>query len=137
MQIKDMFKNNSKYSEFTGKLDETMYPEHVDQDGYKFVHKFDEFSIPNKEQIHILGSPDDLKRFGEFTSKPSSELYYKSKNTGANTSTGLTEADIAAARAEEEAWMTSPEYRKRRMSNTGETVKQIKDDVAKTFKKSR
>lgn len=133
---KDMFKNNGKYSEFTGKLDETMYPEHVDQDGYKFVHKFDEFSIPNKEQIHILGSPDDLKRFGEFTSKPSSELYYKSKNTGTNTSTGLTEADIAAARAEEEAWTTSDEYLKRRTKNTGESAKEVRADVAKMLKRA-
>ena len=133
---KDMFKNNGKYSEFTGKLDETMYPEHVDQDGYKFVHKFDEFSIPNKEQIHILGSPDDLKRFQEFTNKPSSELYYKSKNTGTNTSTSLTEADIAAARAEEEAWLTSDEYLKRRMKNTGESAKAVREDVAEILKRA-
>jgi hypothetical protein len=66
----------------------------------------------------------------------SNTTFYKSKNTGTNTSTGLTEADIAAARAEEEAWLTSDEYLKRRMANTGETAEQVKKDVDAIIKRA-
>jgi hypothetical protein len=69
-------------------------------------------------------------------SDPSFDAYYKSKNVGTNTSTGLTDADIAAARAEEEAWLNSHAYIERRMRNTGETVKQVKDDVARILKRA-
>lgn len=62
--------------------------------------------------------------------------FYKSKNTGTNTSTGLTESDIAAARAEEEAWLTSDEYLKRRMKNTGESAKAVREDVAEILKRA-
>lgn len=66
----------------------------------------------------------------------SNTAFYKSKNTGTNTSTGLTDADIAAARAEEEAWLTSDEYLKRRMKNTGESAKAVREDVAKILKRA-
>lgn len=66
----------------------------------------------------------------------SNTAFYKSKNTGTNTSTGLTDADIAAARVEEEAWITSDEYLKRRMANTGETAEQVKKDVDAILKRA-
>ena len=63
-------------------------------------------------------------------------ILYKSKNAGRNTSTGLTEADIAAAIAEEKAWTNSSAYLNRRMANTGETAQQIKNDVTKIHKRA-
>jgi hypothetical protein len=63
-------------------------------------------------------------------------ILYKSKNAGRNTSTGLTEADIAAAIAEEKAWINSSAYLNRRMANTGETAQQIKNDVTKIHKRA-
>lgn len=92
--------------------------------GYKEVPT----ELPGSPNASISG------RLKQFFNKPTT--HYKSKNVGTNTSTGLTDADIAAARAEEEAWLTSPEYLKRRMKNTGESVKQVKDDVAKILKRA-
>lgn len=73
---------------------------------------------------------------GKPLSAVTGKAFYKSKNTGTNTSTGLTDADVAAARAEEEAWLTSDEYLKRRMKNTGESSKAVREDVAKILKRA-
>ena len=97
--------------------------------GFKNTDELDNaFNFQNKQGAVNTYTPS--------ANDPSSTAYYKSKNTGANTSTGLTEADIAAARAEEEAWTTSDEYLKRRMKNTGESAKEVRADVAKMLKRA-
>lgn len=97
--------------------------------GFKNTDELDTaFNFQNKQ-----GAVDTYTPSANDTS---SNTFYKSKNTGTNTSTGLTDADIAAARAEEEAWLTSDEYLKRRMKNTGESAKAVREDVAEILKRA-
>ncbi len=62
---------------------------------------------------------------------PNSAQYQIRGLAGTSTKTGLTEENVAAAIEREKQWIQSDEYVKRRAANTGETVEQIKADVAK------
>jgi hypothetical protein len=62
---------------------------------------------------------------------PNSAQYQIRGLTGTSTKTGLTEENVAAAIEREKQWIQSDEYIRRRAANTGETVEQIKADVAK------
>lgn len=100
------------------------------------THQYGSGNYPIKNYVEPQFAPNEgLGKFTRFSNKDNT-AFYKSKNTGTNTSTGLTEVDIAAARAEEEAWLTSDEYLKRRMKNTGESAKAVREDVAKILKRA-
>jgi len=62
---------------------------------------------------------------------PNSHQYQIRGLAGTSTKTGLTEENVAAAVEREKQWIQSDEYIRRRAANTGETVEQIKADVAK------
>ena len=62
---------------------------------------------------------------------PNSRQYQIRGLAGPSTKTGLTEENVAAAIEREKQWIQSDEYLTRRAANTGETVEQIKADVAK------